>query len=357
MFFSIYLIFYNFTCLVKNGIIDMVIIVNFIIILISLFLGIINVQAHDTNIKGYNEKNAEHVSACGGKYYGYHKKNGTNHWHEVEYSKGKWIIVDSKKSYKNDPCQKEIKKRVLLKNCVDGDTAVFVVDKEELKFRFLAVDTPESVHPNKKVEDYAKESSSNTCDLLTNAKKIEVEYDSNGDKTDKYGRHLAWVWIDDILLQKVLISGGYARVAYIYGNYKYVDELCQIQSDAIESKVGIWNYGYEVGYCSAHNPTVSAEYKGVNIYNVTFDNNGDKKNITIAEGMQVKEPKVESKVGFKFIGWFSKDSKYDFNNKVSEDLYLKAKYEIDYIFLASLIGAIIVCAFTTKRKRKKIWKK
>ena len=111
----------------------MVIIVNFIIILISLFLGIINVQAHDANIKGYKEKNTEHVSACGGKYYGYHKKNGTNHWHEVEYSKGKWIIVDSKKSYKTDPCQKEIKKRVLLKNCVDGDTAVFVVDKEELK--------------------------------------------------------------------------------------------------------------------------------------------------------------------------------------------------------------------------------
>lgn len=41
------------------------------------------------------------------------------------------------------------KKEVKLSKCVDGDTARFILNKEEIKARFLAIDTPESVHPTK----------------------------------------------------------------------------------------------------------------------------------------------------------------------------------------------------------------
>lgn len=46
----------------------------------------------------------------------------------------------------------------------------------------LAIDTPESVHPTKGVEYYGEEASNYTCNLVTNAKKIELEYDKNSDK-------------------------------------------------------------------------------------------------------------------------------------------------------------------------------
>ena len=67
---------------------------------------------------------------------------------------------------------------VTLSKCVDGDTAWFYLNEEEIKTRFLAIDTPESTN---KIEEYGKEASNFTCDKLTSAKKIEIEYDINSD--------------------------------------------------------------------------------------------------------------------------------------------------------------------------------
>lgn len=130
---------------------------------------------------------------------------------------------------------------VQLKKCVDGDTARFIYKNEEIKARFLAIDTPESVHPTKEAEPFGKEASEYTCQKLTNANKIVLEYDPKSDKTDKYDRHLVWVYVDDMLLQKDLISKGYAKVEYIYGKYKYLDELEIIEQEAKSEKLGIWS--------------------------------------------------------------------------------------------------------------------
>lgn len=132
--------------------------------------------------------------------------------------------------------QKEVK----LNKCVDGDTAKFEIAGEIKRVRFLAVDTPESVHPKKKVEKYGKEASNYTCSKLTNAKKIVLEYDEKSTKTDKYDRELAWIFVDDELLQKDLISKGYAKVAYLYGNYKYTDILKKEEKKAKAKKIKIW---------------------------------------------------------------------------------------------------------------------
>ena len=132
------------------------------------------------------------------------------------------------------------KQNVKFSACVDGDTARFIMKKKEIKVRFLAIDTPESVHPTIGEEEYGKEASKYTCDRLKNAKKISIEYDPDSDKTDKYDRHLVWVYVDDSLLQKELISKGYAEVAYLYGDYLYTEDLRNEQEKAKSSKVGIW---------------------------------------------------------------------------------------------------------------------
>lgn len=144
----------------------------------------------------------------------------------------------------------EEKINVSLVNCVDGDTAVFKINNEEKKFRFLAIDTPETVHPTKGEESGGKLASIYTCELLTNASSIQILYDDKGSKTDKYGRELAWIYIDDILLQEKLVREGYAEIAYVYYKYSFVESLCDIQKNAIEEKIGIWADGTrEVGYC------------------------------------------------------------------------------------------------------------
>lgn len=133
------------------------------------------------------------------------------------------------------------KVEVKLSKCVDGDTARFILNNEEIKVRFLAIDTPETNHPTKGEEPYGKEAKKYTCESLTNAKKIELEFDDNSEKKDKYDRYLAWIWVDNYLLQDNLVKEGLAEVAYLYDDYKYNSLLQDHEAMAKSNKVGIWS--------------------------------------------------------------------------------------------------------------------
>lgn len=130
---------------------------------------------------------------------------------------------------------------VIFSKCVDGDTAKFIINGKVYSTRFLAIDTPETKHPKKKVEPFGKEASNYTCKRLKEAKKITLEYDDDSPKEDKYGRRLAWIFVDDSLLQKELIKKGYAKVAYLYGEYKYTNTLKMVEKKSKINKNGIWS--------------------------------------------------------------------------------------------------------------------
>ena len=130
---------------------------------------------------------------------------------------------------------------VKFSKCVDGDTIKLKINGEKKRVRLIAIDTPESVTPDKPVEKYGKEASELTCNLVKNAKKIEIEYDLNSDKEDKYGRVLAYVYVDNVMIQKELLSRGLAKVAYLYNDYKYTEEFKAIQEEAKSKEIGIWS--------------------------------------------------------------------------------------------------------------------
>lgn len=143
------------------------------------------------------------------------------------------------------------KETVTLNKCIDGDTAWFNLDNEKIKVRFLAIDTPESTN---KIEEYGKEASEFVCNLLKNSTKIELEYDENSDKLDKYDRYLAWVFVDDKLLQDLVVREGLAEVKYIYGDYKYLDTLNDSLKIAKKEELNLWSnseylfiiFGYKI---------------------------------------------------------------------------------------------------------------
>ncbi|EMW5404062.1 thermonuclease family protein [Enterococcus faecalis] len=134
---------------------------------------------------------------------------------------------------------------------VDGDTTVLKIEGKEHKVRFLLIDTPETVKPNTKVQPFGLESSKRTKELLSTASEITFEYDS-GNKTDRYGRVLGYIFVDGTLLQKILVSEGLARVAYVKEpNTKYLLELEEEQEKAKKESLGIWSipgYVIERGY-------------------------------------------------------------------------------------------------------------
>ncbi|MGL9923233.1 thermonuclease family protein [Enterococcus sp. DIV1758] len=134
---------------------------------------------------------------------------------------------------------------------VDGDPTVLKIEGKEHKVRFLLIDTPETVKPNTKVQPFGLESSKRTKELLSTASEITFEYDS-GNKTDRYGRVLGYIFVDGTLLQKILVSEGLARVAYVKEpNTKYLLELEEEQEKAKKESLGIWSipgYVIERGY-------------------------------------------------------------------------------------------------------------
>lgn len=130
---------------------------------------------------------------------------------------------------------------VSLAKCVDGDTARLHIEGKETIVRFLAIDTPETVKPGTEVQPFGKEASNYTCDALTNAKEIKLEFE-DGNEKDKYDRTLAWVWVDGVLLQQSLVAEGFAEVKYLYGDYKYTEQIQAVQTQAKSDKKGIWSY-------------------------------------------------------------------------------------------------------------------
>lgn len=152
------------------------------------------------------------------------------------------------------------KKEVKFSSCIDGDTARFIMDKKEIKVRFLAIDTPETNHPKKGEEPYGREAKEYTCDKITNAQKIELEFDDGSDEKDKYNRYLAWVYTDGTLLQSELVEKGFAKVAYVYGNYEYTDELKEKEEQAKDEKVGMYSE-VDNSYYTTHKEELSKNEK------------------------------------------------------------------------------------------------
>lgn len=133
----------------------------------------------------------------------------------------------------------------------DGDTFRLTVDGKVKRIRLLMIDTPEMNYEENDPMPYAEEAKQYTQQLLENASKIELLYDK-GPETDKYGRLLTYVFIDDVLIQESLLREGYAAVRYINEpNNTLEREFRQIEEEAKVNHLKIWenmNYLQKDGF-------------------------------------------------------------------------------------------------------------
>ena len=221
------------------------------IMIIVMLICVSNVSfAHGGNITGWKDKDSKNITEYNGKYYGYHKEDGIVHYHQVKWDEEnqKWIIVmpavyyDEKfNKIKNDYDENTNKIDVELVETVDGDTAKFKMNGNQITVRFLGINTKETVDPEIGEEAWGKEASDFTKEKLKNATKIVLEFDSSADEKDKYDRYLAWIWVDDVLLQNLLVEKGLAENYMLQNNYKYAGMLQESEEVAQNNKLGIWS--------------------------------------------------------------------------------------------------------------------
>lgn len=136
--------------------------------------------------------------------------------------------------------EKERRYPLSVDRVIDGDTFHVTSQGQSFKVRLLLVDTPETDKQGKAAQPFAEEAKKRTQALLQHASVIEGQFDV-GDKTDKYGRALMYVYLDGKLLQSQLVEEGLARVGYAYPpNTSLLKELQRVEATAKTKKQNIW---------------------------------------------------------------------------------------------------------------------
>lgn len=123
----------------------------------------------------------------------------------------------------------------------DGDTFNANVDGTKERIRLLMVDTPEMNYNKGEPMPYAEEAKSFTTEVMEQAEHIQLLFDK-GPETDNYDRLLAYVFVDGVLLQELLLQEGYATVRYVNKPNNTLEmELRDIQADAEDEGVNVWS--------------------------------------------------------------------------------------------------------------------
>jgi micrococcal nuclease len=118
---------------------------------------------------------------------------------------------------------------------VDGDTVEL---RGVGKVRLIGVDTPE-VYGG--VECYGREASAYAKRQLAGRR---VRYAVGREERDRYGRLLAYLWLEDgRSFNALLVSGGYAQPLTIPPNDDYADLFVRLSRRARDRALGLWAAG------------------------------------------------------------------------------------------------------------------
>lgn len=134
----------------------------------------------------------------------------------------------------------------LVVRVADGDTVRVRLDAgDEVKVRFIGVDTPESTFQH---EPYGKEASRFTKRELL-GKRVWLELDVG--HRDRYDRLLAYVWtappgprderdLREHMFNARLLVEGYAQMMTVPPNVAYADRFRPLQAEARREERGLW---------------------------------------------------------------------------------------------------------------------
>lgn len=111
---------------------------------------------------------------------------------------------------------------------IDGDTIEIETGE---RVRLVCINTPETNEP------YYAEAKNFLTDYILNK---EVKLVKDVSETDKYGRLLRYIYLEDEFINGVLVEQGYARVYRYSPDTELCDELSVLETKAKNNKLGIW---------------------------------------------------------------------------------------------------------------------
>jgi micrococcal nuclease len=134
-------------------------------------------------------------------------------------------------------------------NVVDGDTIDVMIGGQELRVRYIGIDTPETVDPRQPVECFGREASERNRQLVE-GKSVGLERDVS--ETDQYGRLLRYVWVDGQMVNAALVEEGYATATTYPPDVRYAALFGDLEARARDAGRGLWSA------CAAPQPSPAA---------------------------------------------------------------------------------------------------
>ena len=123
---------------------------------------------------------------------------------------------------------------------VDGDTIVVDYQGKHEKVRLLCVDTPESVHPDKKQNIAMGKVASNYAKKKLTGKYVDLEFEGSS-RRGNYGRLLTYVFVDGQNFNLDLVKQGLSPYYTKYGRSKKYDREFRVaEKSARKQKLNIW---------------------------------------------------------------------------------------------------------------------
>jgi len=120
----------------------------------------------------------------------------------------------------------------------DGDTiTVRLASGEEATVRYIGIDTPEPYRDGTPACGARDASTKN--ESLVEGQTVTLVADV--EDTDRFGRLLRYVYIDDVFVNETLIREGYARSLMIQPNTRFAATFADLERVAVANKRGIWS--------------------------------------------------------------------------------------------------------------------
>lgn len=125
---------------------------------------------------------------------------------------------------------------------IDGDTIrVSLQDGRTETVRYIGIDTPETHHPHKGVEELGIEAWKINSGLVLHRRvKLETDVESR----DRFGRLLAYVWLEDdgetTMVNGTMLRKGFAMIFTIPPNLRYTTLFRKAFMEAREAREGLW---------------------------------------------------------------------------------------------------------------------
>ncbi len=120
---------------------------------------------------------------------------------------------------------------------IDGDT--LLLDSGHT-VRLLGVNCPETHHPDRPIEPYGEEATRYAATLVE-SRQVRLEFDR--ERLDRYGRVLAYVYVDGTLLNESLIEAGLGRA--LHGFPIRRDMLARFDAAEVRARKqgrGLWSH-------------------------------------------------------------------------------------------------------------------